>query len=216
MKSIARGAIIGTCALAVLCTAGTAEAQRRARVNRDAPVPRIERLAEALELTDEQMDQLKSLREAGLEEMADLRKEMLRVRHDMRGEMLEDNPDIAKLKKLIATKSEIRANMEIFRLEHRMAMRDILTEEQRDKLMMLRGRGWRGGFRDGCGFGRGKMGFRRGMRGGGRGFGPGMGFGDGPGFGGRGPCGQGFGMGLCPLDMEFDGLGPGPLWDDED
>lgn len=214
MKSIARGAIIGLCALALVGTAATADAQRRARANRDAPVPRIERLAEALELTDEQMGQLKSLREEGFQEMADLRKEMARVKNDMRGEMLEDNPDIAKLKKLIATKSEIRANMEILRLEHRMAMRDILTEEQRDKLMMLRGRGWRGGFRDGPGFGRGKMGHRRGMRGGGPGFGPG--FGDDPGFEGRGPCGQGFGMGLCPLDMEFDGLEPGPLWDDED
>jgi Spy/CpxP family protein refolding chaperone len=200
MRSVARTAIIGLCALAVSGAVTAAYAQRGARLNQDVQRPRLERFADELGLSQEQMDQLKELREQGFSQMADFRKDMARVDNEMRGEMLKDNPSADVMRKLVAKRSDLRGKMEMMRIEHRLAMRDILTEEQRDKMMMFRGRGGRGGFGDGPrGFrGRG-MGRGRGMRGQGRGMG----------MRGDGPC----------LGLGFDDMGPGfgclgPIWDD--
>jgi Spy/CpxP family protein refolding chaperone len=204
MRSVARTAIIGLCALALSGAVTGAYAQRAARPDRQVQRTRLERLADVLELSQDQIDRLEELRDQGFSQMADLRKEMARVDNDMRGEMLKDNPSEAALKKLVAKRSDIRGEMEMMQLEHRLAMRDILTQEQRDKLMMLRGSGrGRGAW---GGFGDGSRGFRgRGMRGG-RGMG---GPGRGMGMRGDGPC----------LGLGFDGMGPGygclgPWWDD--
>jgi Spy/CpxP family protein refolding chaperone len=169
MKTLARGALLGVCALALSGVGTAALAQRGAWRGEDARLPRGERIAEYLELSERQVGEIKELREDGRSQMADLRKEMMRVKNEIRGEMLEDNPDMDTLKKLTAKKGEIRTEMEIARLEHRLAMREILTEEQRDKLMMSRSRGGRGRFdgRHGRGIGRGRMGRGRGAERGG-------------------------------------------------
>jgi len=125
-------------------------------------------MVQHLELSEKQADQLKDLRERGRSQMVDLRKEMMRVKNEIRGEMLEDNPDMDTLKKLTAKKGGIRTEMEIARLEHRLAMRKILTEEQRDKLMMHRSRGGRGDSgAHGHGFGHERTGHGHGARRGG-------------------------------------------------
>ena len=95
-----------------------------------------------------------------MSEMADLKKELMRVKNDIRGEMLEDAPDLGDLRELISRKSDIRAEIEVLRLEGRLAMREVLTEEQRDKMLMVR-HGRRGPRGDGSDFRRGSMG--RGM-----------------------------------------------------
>jgi Spy/CpxP family protein refolding chaperone len=203
MRSVARTAIIGLCALAVSGAVTGAYAQRRAMSNQDVRTPRFERLADALGLSQDQMDQIKEMREEGLSQMADLRKQMARLNNDMRGEMLKDDPSADALRKLVIKRSDIRGKMEMMRIEHRLAMRDILTDEQLDRMMMFRGRGGRGGW---GGFGDAPRGFR------GRGMGH-----------GRGMRGQGRGMGMrgdgsC-LGLGFDDMGPGfgclgPMWDD--
>ena len=226
MRSVTRTAVIGLCILAASGAISAAHAQREARADRDVERPRLERLADFLELSDQQIDQLKALREENLSQMADLRKEMARARNAMRGEMLEEQPSIEKLKKIVADKSRIRTEMEIARLEHRLAMRGILTEEQLDKTTMLRGRGFRDGFRDGMGGAR--RGFRGGRMGQGRGMrcdlgplGPGAEGEMGPGMGpemGADEMGPGMGPGMgpdCP-DREWDCFGPcWQLLDDE-
>ncbi len=210
MRSIARTAIIGLCALAVSGAVAQAQAQRGARFNQDVQRPRFERLAENLGLTQDQLDKLKELREQGFSQMAELRKEMARVQNDMRGEMLKDNPSEDALKKLVTKKSDIRARMEMARIEHRLAMRDILTEEQRDKLMMFRGRGGWGGFCDRPGgFRGGRMGHGRGMRGPGRGMGMRDGSCLGLGY-------DGFGPGFDCLGPTWDDFGQAPSADDDD
>lgn len=199
MKTLARGALIGVCALA-LSGAGTAALAQRGGWRADEPrVPRQERMAKYLELSEEQIASMEELREQGRSEMADMRKEMMRVQNDIRGEMLADNPDINTLKKLTAKRGEIRTTMEIARLTHRLAMREILTEEQRDKLMMFRGPEGRGGFGErGRGFRRGGMRFGCGEMGPGR---------------GQRRGGPGMGMGLGDPGDECLGFGPGPyLW----
>lgn len=195
MRTLVRSALIGACVLAVSGAGTAALAQRGGWRNTDSRMSRQARMAEFLELSEEQIDQLNELRQEGRSQMTDLRKEMLRIRNQIQGEVLKDSPDVARLKKLTAKKGEIRAQMELARLEHRLAMREILTEEQRDKMMMRRGHGRRGGFRDGVhGFGHGRMGSGRGPRGG----------------------GPGFGMGLGDPDQECLGFGPGPyLWCEE-
>lgn len=204
MRTLMRGAILGISILALSGVVTGAMAQRGVWRNDDSRPSRAERIAEFLELNEKQMDQLKELREERWEQMAEMRKELMRVEHEIRGEMLEDNPDVSAIKKLLAKKGQIRTDMEVARFEHRLAMRDILTEEQFDKLMMRRGGFGRGGFgRQGRGFGRGGMG-------------PGRGHGRGPGCGLG--CGLGSGGPMMGLGQEFPdedclGLGPGPyLW----
>ena len=176
MRSIARNAVMGLCVLAASGAFSAALALRgMMRGGPDAEMPRLERLADRLDLAEKQIDQIKELREERLSERIELRKEMLRIQNELRGELLEDNPDADRVKKLAIKKGEIRTQMEIARLEHRLAMREILTPEQRDKLFMLRGPGMRGKLhREGRGFGHGRMGRTQGRRGA---PGPGLGLG---------------------------------------
>jgi Spy/CpxP family protein refolding chaperone len=185
MKTLVRGALIGACILTVSGAGTAAPAQRGEGRLPDLRKSRQERMAEFLDLSERQIDQIKELREEDRSQRVSLRKEMLRIRNEIQGEMLEDSPDINRLKKLAARKGEVRTQMEVARLEHRLAMRDILTEEQRDKMFMRRGHGRRGGFREGGHeFGRGRMG---------------------PGGG------PGFGMKLDDSNPDCPGFGPGPL-----
>lgn len=126
---------------------------------------RLERLAACLDLTDEQIDAIERIREERSSKRADFQREITRIRNELRGEMLEDSPDIAELKRLIAIKEEIRASMQVSRLETRLALREILTPEQRDRLTMLRSSRRQGGFLgEGRGHRHGRMDRGRGWR----------------------------------------------------
>ncbi|MCB1185273.1 periplasmic heavy metal sensor [bacterium] len=138
--------------------------------------PRLERLQAHLDLTDEQVAAIEDLHEKTRTKNTELRKELLRLRNDKRGEMLKDEPSAGKLVELTRKIGEVRTEMQVNRVETRLAVRKLLTPEQRDK--MLLGEGRRGGRGAGFEAGRGQ---------GGRG-----GRGD---CGGGGSCEQGPGQG---------------------
>lgn len=139
-----------------------------------------------LDLTEEQEQAIAKLREEGHKQRLADRKDLRRLRHDLQGVMLADEPDARAAEKLIGQIADLRAKMQVSRLRQHLAVRQLLTPEQRDRLP-LGGPGWFDG-RDDCdghdGFGgRGGPGWR-GHRGGhGPGCGPCQGPCQGPGQG---------------------------------
>lgn len=125
---------------------------------------RIERMAEQLDLTDDQRAEIAGIREEGREQRLELRKRMMRLRNELHGEMLQDEPSRKKVLELNGKIGALRTEMQAQRLEHRLAIREKLTPEQRDRMLLATGRGHGGhGGRHGRDFGRGGF---KGARGG--------------------------------------------------
>ncbi len=186
--------------------------------------PRVERRADRLDLSEEQREQIESIHEAARDEVAGLRKDMLRLRHDIRGEMLEDDPDAGKLRRLAEQMGEIRTQLQIHRLETQLAVRGVLTPDQRDRMLLGAGRHGGGGFGRESGkcwggpagpagpayrSGRGRSPAYRSGHGGGPGPDFGRGGGPGPDFGRGGGTGDNFGRGRGHGSGYGSGHGPG-------
>lgn len=139
----------------------------------DGPAGRLDGLCQLLDLTEEQTGRIQELRDENRAAMLEMRKDMARLRNEKQGEMLADEPDRGKVLDLVGQMGELRTKMQSRRMEMRWAVRDLLTDEQKDQLAELR--------------------LRKGGRGGAGHFGPGGGFGcDGPGHGDRRGGGRSF------------------------
>jgi len=136
----------------------------------EGPGARWEHLAERLELTAEQQTAIDELREANRAQNLELGKELARLQNELEGEMLKDDPDQKTALKLADRLGDLRKEMQASRLETRLAVREQLTPEQRDKMLAMgAGHGKRGG-RQGCCDGHGpRRGGRHGRHGGGHG-----------------------------------------------
>jgi Spy/CpxP family protein refolding chaperone len=160
-----------TIALVAVLAAGTALAQQRMNGGERGGRgfergPRIERLAERLGLTDEQKTAIEALHEETRAKNAALAKETRLLRHELEGELLKDEPSEKKVLELNAKLGDLNTERQATRLATRLAVRNQLTPEQRDKMLAM-----------GPHHGRGP-----------RGEGPGGGSGRGMGRGGRGGC----------------------------
>ena len=102
------------------------------------------RMARRLELTDAQQDAIAKIFEAGRARDLPLRKQARLLRHDLQGEMMKDDPSEKTVLALSKQAGDLRSQLQAGRLLDRLAMRKLLTEDQRDKLMMIGG--GRGGF----------------------------------------------------------------------
>ena len=101
----------------------------------------------ALNLTDEQKTTLEDLKTEHQKAMIDLRAAYQKARLDLREARTQDNPtasDIqAKIDALMAAQGKIMAH----EIQRDMAIRNVLTPEQREKLGEMHPRGGRKGFR---------------------------------------------------------------------
>ena len=154
---------LATATILVLAVSGLALAQgphggdkgacTQARCDGDGPG--ITRLAARLDLSDEQVKAITGLHEQSREKNQALRKDMLRLRNELQGELLKDTPDAKAAKGLVAKIGDLRTQMQQNRMETRLAVRQQLTPEQRDKMLLMgEGRGGRGE-REGRGGGHG-------------------------------------------------------------
>ena len=155
--------IIQTMAAVVLVTlvsvtVGMASAQGPGSGKGKGPDFRLGRMAAHLELTEDQQASIKALKEKAGSEGMQVKKELARLKNQIEGEMLKDVPSektvLSLNEKMGALKTELKAN----RLKTRLAVRELLTPEQRDKMLTIRGNGREGrskGHRGGRGFGRG-------------------------------------------------------------
>jgi Spy/CpxP family protein refolding chaperone len=130
----------------------------------DGPQMRIERMTRHLGLSEEQVTAISDLQTKGRAANLELRKDMMRLQNEKRGEMLKDEPSEKKVVELTRKIGDLRTTMQANRVSGRLAVRKLLTPEQRDKMLTMdtqmggrrgehRGRGGKdcGGPRGKCG-----------------------------------------------------------------
>ena len=155
-------------AVTVLLVAGVALAQggqgKGARMNgncdgdgphgpRGGKGNRIERLAERLDLTDEQKTAIEGIHEETQAANQALAKETRLLKHELEGELLKDEPSEKTVLELNEKLGELRTQRKANGLKAKLAVRDELTPEQRDKMLAV---GDRFGRKGGQGRGRGQ------------------------------------------------------------
>ena len=104
---------------------------------------RIERLAQRLDLTDEQQAQVREIKEASREKHEALREKMQNNREAMREAIQSDNT--ASIRSLADQKGDLVAEMSVLKANDRAKIRAVLTPEQQQAFadMKKRGRGRR-------------------------------------------------------------------------
>lgn len=123
-----------------------------------------------LDLSEEQTASIEKIRDEGREKAVGLRKQMMLLRNELEGEMLTDEPSRKKVLDLNQKMGEVRTQLQANRLEHRLAVREVLTPEQRDRMLLMKedgrwGRAGRSGMRhEGMRAGRDGRGPRDGQR----------------------------------------------------
>ena len=112
---------------------------------------RLERMAAFLELTEAQVVSITAIRDENRAKGLQLQKEMMVLRNEKQGEMMKDDPSEKTLLALNEKMGALRTKLSAQRITGRLAIREQLTDEQRDQMLLM------GGF-DGSGRGRGAKG----------------------------------------------------------
>ncbi len=141
-----KGRIIIILTVAILLAASLAVAgpQGRAPASQDCCQgggsgieARLDGLVQKLQLTDEQKSAVEKIIEEAKAGRTENRKIIMRLRNRIQGEMLEDDPDVTVLEKLMREIGDLRTEQKISGMKTRLAIREQLTEEQRDRMMFM-------------------------------------------------------------------------------
>lgn len=100
-------------------------------------------MTEKLNLSDEQRAKVKVIVEDSKQQMSDLGEKMRENREQLR-ELTQQSPlNEAKVRKVVDTQSDLKADMIILRAQKRAKINAVLTGDQRAQLEQTRGkRGW--------------------------------------------------------------------------
>lgn len=134
--------------LALCALAFAAAAQPDARAG-DAAGPEgrgLSHLARRLDLNDTQRDAVAKIESEARARDLPLRKELLRLHHELQGEMMKDAPTGSAVAALARQIGDVRTKLQTGHLLDRLAVRQVLTPEQRDRLLLMGERGDRPGF----------------------------------------------------------------------
>lgn len=114
---------------------------------------RIQHMAARLGLTDDQTAAIAKIHEEDRQANLEVGKEMMRLRNELRGEMLKDDPSEKTILALNGKLGELRTQRQANRLKTRLAVREQLTPEQRDQMLLMGdfGKDHRGGRHGMCG-----------------------------------------------------------------
>ncbi len=140
--------IIGL-ALIFLALDATLLTAQPAQFRRDREFSRRQGLS-ALNLSETQEQAMRELRRKHTKELIPLRGQCQSADLDLEAALEADEPDLAKINRLVDEKSKIRAEITKKRLAHRIAIAKLLTPEQRKIWRNRQGRDW------GRGWGRGQ------------------------------------------------------------
>lgn len=156
--------MIAVLAILLVATASLATAQGRGKSNCDqggrggrGEGNRIEMLAERLDLSEDQQKKIELIHENSQAERTENRKELMRLRNELQGEMMKDDPSEKTVLGLNEKMGGIKTEMKALGLKTRLAVREELTPEQRDKMLVMGnhgGKGHKGGRRGPEGKGR--------------------------------------------------------------
>jgi len=124
------------------------------------PGHRMEMMVAHLELTDDQKASIEKIHADAQAQRLQTRKEMMRLRNELEGELMKDDANEKTVLDLAGKIGDLRTAQQKNGLSNRLAVRQQLTPEQRDKMLMMHAGGKHGG---GRGHGRhGNEGFGRG------------------------------------------------------
>jgi len=124
-------------AFAAAALAQAPQAPKGSRGHGFGPEGRLDFLAEKLDLSAEQVAGIEAIQQAGRDKGLELRKDMMRLRNELEGEMLKDSPSEKTALDLVKQIGQVRIEMESNRLSGRLDMRELLTPEQRDKMLVM-------------------------------------------------------------------------------
>ena len=98
---------------------------------------RLERMAARLDLTDEQTQAIKEIREGYQEQNLALRKTMMRLRTELEGAWLADDISEKTIVGLTEKIGDVKKELAVNRSKCRLEVAAQLTPEQRDKMLMM-------------------------------------------------------------------------------
>ena len=90
-----------------------------------------------LKLTDEQLDEMDRMREEMREKIRPLREKLGDRRRELISLLRADEPDRSKLDPLAGEIADLQSELGLSIFEHLFEMREILSEEQREKILEL-------------------------------------------------------------------------------
>jgi len=151
--------IIAIVIVLVGAVVGVAIAREMGHRQRDKGLA-IERLADELELTEEQRETIRDIRFEHREAEIESKAKLERAKLDMERAMSEDDFDRKKIYTLAEKVTQLEREMKLAGIDNLLRIMEVLTDEQRDRLQELRveraerrmenrmERPWRGGFQN--------------------------------------------------------------------
>ncbi len=128
-----------------LATAGGPRKGRSCGEDGFGPGHRMEMLAKRLDLSEDQQAAIQKIHEKSREVGQEKQKDLMRLRNEMEGEMLKDSPSEKTVLSINSKIGTLKTEMKAQRLKTRLAVREELTAEQRDKMLTMHGKDGKGG-----------------------------------------------------------------------
>ena len=108
------------------------------KMDREAQAERqFDRMAERLNLSEEQKDTLAATRDSSREEMTTLRDKLSENRLAMRELSPADEDFVSRSESLVAEKADLQQQIARIRINEKKAMYDLLNEEQREQMTAM-------------------------------------------------------------------------------
>lgn len=96
------------------------------------------RLQKELGLTDAQVVKIAEINKEHQKKMLDYREKLAPREIQLKKLLLEDNVDMAKVRSLIKEMSDLKVELQVLRIQHRLDIEKVLTPEQKAKMKMHR------------------------------------------------------------------------------
>ncbi len=106
------------------------------------------RLQKELGLTDAQVVKITDINKEHQKKMLAYREKLAPMKIRLQRELLEDNVDMAKVRALVKDMSDIKVELQVLRIQHRLDIEKTLTPEQKAKMKAHRKHMMKGGMRD--------------------------------------------------------------------
>lgn len=103
-----------------------------------------ERMKKDLGLTDDQVKKIAEINKEHQKKKLDYREKLAPKNIQLKKLLIEDTVDMGKVRALLGEISDLRVEMQVLRIEHRLAIEKVLTAEQKAKMRSFRKHGMHG------------------------------------------------------------------------
>ena len=100
----------------------------------------VDRMAERLNLTDDQRAQIEAIMEESRQQMSNQRDKMQENREQLRALMQQSPLNEAQVRKVADAQGDLKADMIVLRAQKRAKINTVLTDDQRAQLEEMRGK----------------------------------------------------------------------------